>query len=651
MLSVVAFHAFPEWIEGGFIGVDVFFVISGYLISRIIFENLENGTFSFSEFYSRRVTRIFPALLLVLTACLFFGWIALLPDEYEQLGKHILGGVGFASNLVFWSEAGYFDNSAETKVLLHLWSLGIEEQFYLIWPLLLWAAWRYKRNILLVTALCAVVSFALNLRSVGQNTIATFYSPQTRFWELLCGSLLAWFYLYGKEFTGKCKAARDGWLKPIISYEGAKPQSRPFSMLSVLGLLLLGYGFWRIDKSMSFPGSWAVAPVLGTVLIIYSGPAAWLNSKILSNRFVVWFGLVSFPLYLWHWPLLSLARIVEGEVPSQKIRMAAVVLSIALAWLTYRFVERPVRQGGHGQLKVAGLVALMLGIGCAGFFVYSKEGLKFRANIVEITSINAEFVGPNWRFAKNDICQSKYPFADTDKYSWWFCMASSEEKPTLLILGNSYANHLYAGFVLNDEFKHHSVLSIGTCEPAWVEKYDSSTNAPSSPCFGERHFMQQEFINDIVAKEKSIRYAIINSRHDIKDDYAARLKKRIDFLENHNIKVILFSPHPRLGYDIKGCYTRPFKKTERTCQAPAENYADTMKKFNGLANTLAKTNPNVLIFDQNSVLCDAHVCRFKLPVMPAFRDEYYHYSEFASKLVIKEFANWAKIHAPDIVAP
>jgi len=144
VLSVVAFHAFPSWMKGGFIGVDVFFVISGFLISTIIFENLDKGTFSFSEFYARRIKRIYPALLIVLTASIVFGWFSLLADEYKQLGKHTMAATGFISNFVLWSEAGYFDNSAETKPLLHLWSLGIEEQFYFIWPLLCWFFWRMK---------------------------------------------------------------------------------------------------------------------------------------------------------------------------------------------------------------------------------------------------------------------------------------------------------------------------------------------------------------------------------------------------------------------------------------------------------------------------------------------------------------------------
>ncbi len=174
VLSVVVFHAFPNGLKGGFIGVDIFFVISGYLISSIIFQNLEKGTFSFGEFYARRVKRIFPSLILVLAASYAFGWFALFADEYKELGKHIAAGAGFVSNFVLWGEDGYFDYSAETKPLLHLWSLGIEEQFYIVWPFLIWLAWRRNFNILTVTVLVALASFYLNMRGIRFDSVATF---------------------------------------------------------------------------------------------------------------------------------------------------------------------------------------------------------------------------------------------------------------------------------------------------------------------------------------------------------------------------------------------------------------------------------------------------------------------------------------------
>ncbi len=164
VFSVVAFHAFPKTLKGGFIGVDIFFVISGFLISRILINDLEEHTFRLRSFYARRIRRIFPALILVLLCCMLAGWILLLGDELNQLGNHIAAGAGFVSNLLMWSEAGYFDNAADTKPLLYLWSLGVEEQFYIVWPLLLWIAWRQRLfNITLLIFLGALASFVLNI--------------------------------------------------------------------------------------------------------------------------------------------------------------------------------------------------------------------------------------------------------------------------------------------------------------------------------------------------------------------------------------------------------------------------------------------------------------------------------------------------------
>ena len=189
VLSVVAFHAFPSLLPGGFIGVDIFFVISGFLISTILLDSLEKGSFKFLEFYARRVKRIFPALLVVITASYAFGWFALFPDEFAQLGKHIAGGASFISNLVSLNESGYFDNAAHAKPLLHLWSLGIEEQFYIFWPLLLWATWQIHVSPFLLAIVLAFISFALNLSDVKDSQATTFYSPLTRFWELLAGAV------------------------------------------------------------------------------------------------------------------------------------------------------------------------------------------------------------------------------------------------------------------------------------------------------------------------------------------------------------------------------------------------------------------------------------------------------------------------------
>jgi peptidoglycan/LPS O-acetylase OafA/YrhL len=394
VLSVVAFHAFPLLLRGGFIGVDIFFVISGFLISTIILGSLARNSFSFVEFYSRRIKRIFPALILVLASCFVFGWFVLITDEYKQLGKHIAGGAGFVSNFLFLNERGYFDNAAETKPLLHLWSLGVEEQFYIVWPLLLWLAWKLRFNLLILMIAVAAISFALNINSVSNNAVAAFYSPQTRFWELLMGAVLAHMTLNRQNVSSKLEVwlglakmsdANRNWLINIQSISGA--------VLMVAAALI-------ITRESSFPGWWAVLPTMGTVLIILAGSQAWLNRVVLSSRILVWFGLISYPLYLWHWPLLSFAHIVEADIPSIQIRVGLVLISIALAWLTYRWIEKPIRLGGYSEAKTIALFVLMATVGYVGYNCYERDGLGFRLKDRQAFSEYFENSSPEWKYFK-----------------------------------------------------------------------------------------------------------------------------------------------------------------------------------------------------------------------------------------------------------
>jgi peptidoglycan/LPS O-acetylase OafA/YrhL len=359
VLSVVGYHAFRSVVRGGFIGVDIFFVISGFLISSIIFDSLERDSFSFIEFYRRRIARIFPALLLLLFACYAFGWLTLLPSEYKELGKQIAGGAAYVSNFVLWNEHGYFEQAADAKPLLHLWSLGIEEQYYIFWPLLSYIAWKRRLNLLAITLAIGAVSFALNVGKASTDSVAAFYSPQTRFWELLVGSALAYGVLH-----------RERWAS---NGNVALAEAR-----SLVGASLIAVGLATITVDRAFPGWWALLPTVGTALIISAGATAWLNRTVLSNRVLVWFGLISYPLYLWHWPLLSFAQIVENGLPPRPVRLAAVVASIVLAWLTYELVEKPLRFGRFKAVKAVGLFACMIVVGIFGFQSFASGGLTSR---------------------------------------------------------------------------------------------------------------------------------------------------------------------------------------------------------------------------------------------------------------------------------
>ena len=342
VLSVIGFHAFG--VRGGFVGVDIFFVISGFLISTILLTNLNNNTFSFFNFYAKRIKRIFPALILILSVNFILGWFILLPDEYKQLGKHIAGASTFISNFLLWKEAGYFDTAAATKPLLHLWSLGVEEQFYIIWPLLLWVAWKKNFNLIYTIGMVAVISFILNIKGIRSDSIAAFYSPQTRFWELLCGSFIAWLTLLNQK----------------KSYSSSK--SIIFNnILSFCGLLLIIFSLFALTKDNYFIGPLALLPTLGTVCIIIAGSEAWINRAILSHRTLVWFGLISFPLYLWHWPLLVFSKlsISGGTFDPRTAKILAVIASIILAWLTYKLLETPVRFGKNSKTKISILIVLI----------------------------------------------------------------------------------------------------------------------------------------------------------------------------------------------------------------------------------------------------------------------------------------------------
>jgi len=634
VLSVIFFHAFPSYIQGGFVGVDVFFVISGFLISSIIFGGLENNNFSFGVFYSRRVNRIFPALLIVLFASWTFGWFVLFADEFMQLGKHIAGGTAFVSNIVLLNESGYFDNSAETKILLHLWSLGIEEQFYLLWPLILWSAWKVRFNALILIVVVAAISFWLNISNIKTDAVSVFYSPQTRFWELLAGSFLAYVTMNKDVLLPTWR----GTASPLVR-----------NCQSFSGMAMLVIAFSLITKDNAFPGWWALLPTVGSVMIIAAGPHAWLNRTILSNKIVVLIGLISFPLYLWHWPLLTFARIIESGKPTPEIRWAAVALSMLLAWLTYRLIETPLKNIGS-RAKTIFLTVLMIGMGVTGYATYKLNGIPDRGMIKFSEKINAQFVGPLWQYTKNDSCMAKHPMAGTADFGWWFCMESRDADPTLMLIGTSFANHLYAGLAQNSETKKNTILSIGTCDPANPDAAPEGTPATTHPCSGDRPLQQKNLINDIIDKSGTVKYAIIDGLNPTPDAaYAARLNTYVGQLEQKAVNVIVFIPHLMLGYDAKGCFARPFKAPISDCTISYEQRSGIDKAYAPLIAKITKAHPNVRFFDQNQLLCKEGKCTGIQDGMPLYRDEYGHYSEFGSNELAKIFTKWAETNAPGIL--
>ncbi len=435
VLSVVAYHAFPHVARGGFTGVDVFFVISGYLISGLILEDLHRGRFSFRRFYARRFRRIFPALIVVLAACLVYGAVALAPDEFRELGKQAAAGAGFSSNLLQWSQAGYFDEKATAKPLLHLWSLGVEEQFYFAWPIILFLAYGRARRFTIVCASLLLLSFAMNLWLTHSSPSAAFYLPLPRFWELLCGSLLA----YAARSGGTRSAGNDG--ESRVSAIGAG------DWRAVLGLAMIVGGFFLIDAERAFPGWWALLPAVGTTLLI-SAPQARLNRKLLSWAPLVFVGLISYPLYLWHWVLLTFARMANfGEEPARNVRIAAIAISAVLAWLTYRWVEKPIRFSGHRDAIPRGLIASMAVCALAGGVIYMTDGFAFRYP-AQIRSLAAFHYDQERDFYETSYRGGECMLSAQETFADWSprCVdAADGAAPLVALWGDSHAASLYPG--------------------------------------------------------------------------------------------------------------------------------------------------------------------------------------------------------------
>ena len=555
VFAVFLFHAFPKYLKGGFVGVDVFFVISGFLISSIIFTQLENGSFSFWQFYSRRIRRIYPVLITVLVACLAFGWFFLLSDEYLQLGKHVAGGAGFVSNFILWFESGYFDNAANSKPLLHLWSLGIEEQFYIVWPFLLWLAWKKRFNLFTVSFLIAAVSFALNLHWYKSKPVMDFFSPQTRFWELLCGAMLAWTNLHFRETLLPLKERMTIFFHRIIFFGSEKPDEKLLShVLSVLGMLLLVVAVF-VTKEKGFPGKWALLPVLAAVLLIAAGKDGWFNRTVLSNRILVWFGIISYPLYLWHWPVLCFTRIVLNKEPSYLIRTAAFPVCVILAWLTTRLIENPLRFGKHGTFKTIGLFVAMACVGLAGFIIYRKEGIPERYSAVVQTLLRIQTKGFNSNEATSSYGCSQGGSQKPD-YRTCILLGKHPDKPTIAIWGDSHAIAITYGFreLFQNQYNIWARETSG-CPPV----LDTKNSKVKSYCKSNNDFIFHEIKTN---KPKIVvLHAAWHARSYYKDSYK-NLDETVTRLRKIGIDdILIIGPVPAWEKKLPSILISEFEKT------------------------------------------------------------------------------------------
>ncbi len=624
VLSVVGFHAFPTVIPSGFMGVDVFFVISGFLITTIILNGLATDRFSFIDFYSRRIKRIFPALLLVMAISFVIGWFVLLPEELKQLGKHISAGAGFGSNFVLLNESGYFDNLSDTKPLLHLWSLGVEEQFYLIWPFILYLTWKVKKNYFAVIGIILAISFLLNVSRIHHHAISVFYSPQTRFWELLFGAGLASLMLNKTAVFSR-----------LLGDDRVRRNFESF--LAIGGAMLLAFGYFALTKESRFPGWWALLPTIGACMMISAGSQAWLNRVLLSNRLMVWLGLISFPLYLWHWSLLSFARIMQGETPSVEIRLVSVALSVILAWLTFVFIEKPIRYGlllkFNKNFVTSTLILLMLITGIIGYNAYSRDGYRFRAAIKKLEQQNNVF---NWN--------------ESAKYAAAAANNSPELKRDVILIGDSHAQAIFGGF--SELFKRHQSnlqLRAGTACPPFYE-------------LTVQHIGHEEECKDLMnayldeaIKDEAIQTVILSSRgplyltgsgfgdvdmihlmikskyanakpnEDYTDVFEDAMSRTLTMLTKAGKKIIFVVDAPELGFPPEQCVeTRPYKlidNTKTNCGVPKNVFLNRNASYLKIVDQQAILFPNVKFLYPSKHLCDDQFCYAKKGDIIFYRDD------------------------------
>jgi peptidoglycan/LPS O-acetylase OafA/YrhL len=582
VLAVIAYHAVPGSVRGGFAGVDVFFVVSGFLIARIILRGLEAGSFSFATFYARRIRRLFPALVTVLACVWAFGWLVLLADEYRSLGTHVAGGAGFVSNVVSWSEVGYFDPAAETKPLLHLWSLGIEEQFYLAWPLVLWAAWRAGRTL----AVTCVIFGSSALAYVVLPDSAAFYAPWARLWELMLGAGVA-------QLSGRIVLRA-----PVAN------------ALSCAGAAAIVGGLVGVP--------WIAVPAVGAAIVIAAGDQAWLNRVVLSFSGLVWVGGISYALYLWHWPLLSYLRILEGETPPLAHRLIVVAASIVLAAITTRWIERPIRSG-RARVQLVALLAAMALLGTVGYVTFARGGFPSRA--VQQNAPRFDRFG----FTTLASCLDARPYARGGT-----CYATPTTYPeTLLVLGDSHGQALASGLIAaatSGTLGRNLIVVVRTgCMPfAGTEWF----NAGGTAVFGCRAWMEGALRE--ATSDPRITTVILVGRHaarvimlGVGDEPAfsghveaadgARdpvqvfrngLAATIDRLVGK--RVVFVDAVPELTFDPHACVRRLFelgRGDPQACSVPRAEVDARQRSYRELV-----TDPRLVRVDPVPLLCDAVRC-------------------------------------------
>jgi peptidoglycan/LPS O-acetylase OafA/YrhL len=650
--SVVLFHAGVPGIAGGFVGVDIFFVISGFLITKIIRDSIQEDRFSLADFYDRRIRRIFPALFTVYFVTYVLGLILLMPGDLKALGKSLLSSAAFVANFHFYENVGYFDAPSITKPLLHTWSLSVEEQFYVLWPLAMIALARFvKPRYWLPIVLCSLIlSLAYAEWEIWRdNASAAFYLPHARAWELMMGALLA------------------------IALPRLAFGRRLCEGMVALGLVLIAGSIALLSEDRDFPGLNAVVPCLGAALIIAAGargPTA--VGRLLSNKPVVFLGLISYSLYLWHWPLFSFWHLGMDRAPGTGETFGLIGASVLLATLSWRYIETPFRRrGAHAKPRItmrAGIAAISAAAVC-GLIVSSLEGLpqRFDANVAVIfdtanqnPGATCVYEGARAKIKPECLLGRGQPNGPFD----------------VGLIGDSHARHFSPAIdsVLDAYDASGRFFSVGGCLALFGVKVYIGGRLRKK-CTGYFDGLTEFFANDnnsklVIIAARWQAYSDAN-RTELKRKDPARLvddidtqpgdvaatrrvleralRRTVETLTQKGKRVLLLGQVPPYPTAPTSCVARArySGQDERRCFASAKVIAQYLDYSNTLLRTIASEFDSVEAFLPTDVLCDEKSCSVFLNDVFLYRD-----NDHLNRLGSRQFADYlSTLHAFSVVRP
>ena len=513
VIPVILFHAGFELFSGGFIGVDVFFVISGYLITTILIEDIENKQFSIVKFYERRARRILPALFFVMLVCIPFAWMWMLTSLMKDFSQSLVAVSLFASNILFWRESGYFDRATEEKPLLHTWSLAVEEQYYVLFPIFLILAWRFGKNkVFCMIVVMATISFLLSEWGWRNKPSANFYLAPTRAWEIFSGSIAAF----------------------IVQKKGVQKNN----LLATLGLAAIIFSIFFYDETTPFPSVYALVPVLGVVLLVLYADKETIVAKLLGTKGFVGIGLISYSAYLWHQPLFAFSRIRLLEHPSQLLMLALSFLSIILAYFSWRFIEKPFRNRSNfnnNKIFIYSSFGLIV-FASFGLFGHKENGIFQRFDVESqalLATVQSNPLRPKCHFPKENDSLNRHAC------TYFFDDAS------IAVLGNSHGTELAYALAKELEQTSKGVLhhTMSKCKHNYQKMGEEQTVC----------YRWHEKVLESLAIDDSIQNVVISYRNDTYIDneiYRKSLVKIIERLLDANKGVILVLQAPLAGKHI-----------------------------------------------------------------------------------------------------